>query len=41
MQIIVALTKTRNSALQRLYRDTMEYGNIDDYQKWEDAMENL
>ncbi len=41
MQIIVALTKTRNSALQRLYRDTMEYGNIDGYQKWEDAMENL
>lgn len=40
-QIIVALTKTRNSALQRLYRDTMEYGNIDGYQKWEDAMENL
>lgn len=41
MQIIVALTKTRNSALQRLYRDTMEYGNIDGYQKWGDAMENL
>lgn len=41
MQIIVALTKTYNSALQRLYRDTMEYGNIDGYQKWEDAMENL
>lgn len=41
MQIIVALTKTRNSALQRLYRDTMEYGNIDGYQKWEDTMENL
>lgn len=40
-QIIVALTKTRNSALQRLYRDTMEYGDIDNYQKWEDAMENL
>lgn len=40
-QIIVALTKTCNSALQRLYRDTMEYGDIDGYQKWEDAMENL
>lgn len=40
-QIIVALTKTYNSALQRLYKDTMEYGNIDSYQKWEDAMENL
>ncbi len=39
-QIIVALTKTRNSALQRLYRDTAEYGNIDNYQKWEDAREN-
>lgn len=39
-QIIVALTKTRNSALQRLYRDTAEYGNIDSYQKWEDAREN-
>lgn len=39
-QIIVALTKTHNSALQRLYRDTAEYGNIDSYQKWEDAREN-
>ncbi len=39
-QIIVALTKTRSSALQRLYRDTAEYGNIDSYQKWEDAREN-
>lgn len=41
MQIIVALTKMHNSALQKLYRDTMDYGNIDSYQKWEDAMGNL
>lgn len=40
-QIILAITKTRNSALQRLYRDTMKYGDIDNYQKWEEAMENL
>lgn len=39
-QIIVALTKTHNSALQRLYRDTEKYGDIDRYQKWEDAREN-
>mgnify|MGYP002077271056 CR=1 FL=1 len=40
-QIIVALTKTRNSALQRLYRDTMEYGDIEKFYKWEDAREIL
>ena len=30
-----------NSPLKRLYDDTLQYGNIDQYQKWEDAMENL
>lgn len=39
-QIIVALTKTRNSALQRLYRDTMEYGDIEKFYEWKDAREN-
>lgn len=37
-QLIVALTKTYNSALQRLYRDTKKYGNIDEYQEWEDRV---
>lgn len=36
-QLIAALTKTHNSVLQRLYRDTEKYGNIDRYQEWEDA----
>lgn len=40
-QLIVALTKTYNSALQRLYRDTMEYGNVEKFHKWEDTRENL
>ena len=38
-QLITVLTKTHNSALQRLYRDTLKYGDIDSYQKWEDANE--
>ena len=28
-----------NSPLKRLYEDTLRYGNIDSYQKWEDARE--
>lgn len=28
------------SPMKRLYEDTLKYGNIDEYQKWEDAMEN-
>lgn len=38
--VIKSLTRTNNSALQRLYRDTKEYGNIDKYFAWKDAMEN-
>ena len=30
-----------NSPLRRLYDDTLQYGNIDKYQKWEDAREIL
>lgn len=41
VQLIVAITKTNNSALQRLYRDTMRMGDIDKFYQWEDAMENL
>jgi len=29
-----------NSQLNRLYEDTLQYGNIDSYQKWEDARED-
>lgn len=29
-----------NSPLKRLYDDTLRYGNIDKYQKWEEAREN-
>lgn len=39
-QLIKVVTHRYNSPLQRLYRDTTEYGNIDRYQKWEDAREN-
>ena len=39
-QLIVILTKNYNSALQRLYRDTMKYGNVEDFYRWEDAREN-
>lgn len=38
-QLIVALSKTYNSPLQRLYRDTMEYGNVENFYRWEDANE--
>lgn len=30
-----------NSPLKRLYDDTLQYGNIDRYQRWEDARGNL
>ena len=30
-----------NSPLKRLYDDTLQYGNIDGHQKWEDARGNL
>ena len=39
VRLIHSLTKTNNSALQKLYRDTLEYGNIEEFQKWEDAHE--
>ena len=39
VQLIYSLTKYYNSALQRLYRDTVEYGNYEEYQKWETAHE--
>jgi len=39
-QLIKVITHSSNSPLQKLYRDTAEYGNIDRYQKWEDAREN-
>ena len=35
VQLIHSLTKTNNSALQKLYRDTLEYGNYEEYQRWE------
>lgn len=41
VQLIVAITKTRNSALQRLYKDTMKYGDIEKFYKVEDAREDL
>lgn len=40
-QLITALTKTYNSPLQRLYRDTMEYGNVENFYRREDARENF
>lgn len=40
-QLIRIITSGNSSQLQRLYRDTAKYGNIDSYQKWEDARENL
>lgn len=40
VQLIKGITSTRyHSPLQRLYRDTLEYGNYEEYQKWEDAHE--
>ena len=39
VQVIRSLTKGYNCALQKLYRDTLEYGNIEEFQKWEDAHE--
>lgn len=40
-QLVGVLTRTYNSPLQRLYRDTVEYGDIDRYFEWEDARENF
>lgn len=37
--VIRSLTRSHNSALQKLYRDTKEYGNIDKYFEWRDATE--
>lgn len=41
VQLIRIITSSYSSQLQRLYRDTEKYGNIDSYQKWEDARGNL
>ena len=41
VQLIRIITSSYSSQLQRLYRDTKKYGNIDSYQKWEDARGNL
>ena len=41
-QIIRVISRNcGNSPLKRLYDDTLQYGNIDKYQKWEDAREIL
>jgi len=39
-QLIRTLTRTSSSPLQRLYRDTKKYGDMEAFQKWEDAREN-
>lgn len=36
-QLIVCLTKSSNSALQKLYSDTLYFGNIDQYNEWRDV----
>lgn len=41
VQLIGAITRNGgDSPLKRLYEDTVKYGNIDRYQKWEDARES-
>lgn len=42
VQLIKVITNMScsNSPLQKLYRDTVKYGNINSYQKWEDTREN-
>lgn len=39
-QLIGILTRGHNSPLQKLYRDTMEYGNYEKFCEWETAHEN-
>lgn len=42
VQLIGVISRSYgNSPLRRLYDDTLRYGNIDKYQRWEDARENL
>lgn len=38
---ILTLHRSSNSPLSRLVRDTKEYGNIEDYYKWEELREEL
>lgn len=38
-QLIKILTRTYNSAMKRLFRDTKEYGNIDQFYEWQNANE--
>lgn len=38
-QLIKVITRSYNSPLQRLYRDTMQYGNYRRFCAWEDACE--
>lgn len=41
VQLINIITRNKNNAsLWRLYKDTMKYGDIDKYFKWEDEQEN-
>lgn len=41
VQLINIITRDKNNApLWRLYKDTMKYGDIDKYFKWEDEQEN-
>lgn len=42
VQLIKVISRSYgNAPLRQLYDDTLQYGNIDRYQKWEDARENL
>lgn len=42
VQLIRVISRSYgNAPLRQLYNDTLQYGNIDRYQKWEDARENL
>ncbi len=40
VQLIRVITHSYNSPLQRLYRDTEKYGDVEKFCKWEDAREN-
>lgn len=39
-QLIMVITHSSNSPLQRLYSDTVKYGNYEQFCRWEDAREN-
>ncbi len=40
VQLIRVITHSSNSPLQKLYRDTKRYGDIEKFYEWEDAIKN-